>query len=163
MGLMLKCSNKIKTVQADMNNDIELNQIILVLEKYKMDGMGDSPPFSRREVERLKHHLISHPSMFVFLIYIDNIIAGGSICFNTFSSFTAKNIINIHDLFILKEFRGLGLGRKLMACIIDKACELNCSKITLEVREDNVSARKLYSSLGFSEATPIMNFWSKPL
>jgi ribosomal protein S18 acetylase RimI-like enzyme len=51
----------------------------------------------------------------------------------------------------------------LMNEISKKAEELKCSKITLEVREDNYQAQNLYKKMGFDDSEPKMLFWSKYL
>lgn len=154
---------KFKIFEADLSNKKYLEDILKVLDDYKSDGMGASPPYTQNERKILKYYFESHPTVKVFLLYVDNKIAGGSVCFQSFSTFSAKIILNIHDLSVLKAYRGHGYGRKLMNSIIIKARELDCSKITLEVREDNCKAQKLYSSLGFKESKPVMYFWHKPL
>jgi len=64
--------------------------------------------------------------------------------------------------------RGLGIGGMLLERVEAKARELNCCRITLEVREDNRVARSLYRKVGFdrvmvgAEHVP-MEFWHKPL
>jgi ribosomal protein S18 acetylase RimI-like enzyme len=50
-----------------------------------------------------------------------------------------------------------------MNTIIKKADEIDCSKITLEVRENNHRAQKLYKNLGFENCQPKMFFWVKEL
>jgi ribosomal protein S18 acetylase RimI-like enzyme len=35
--------------------------------------------------------------------------------------------------------------------------------VNLEVREDNLSAKTLYQSLGFHDTKPAMHFWTKYL
>jgi ribosomal protein S18 acetylase RimI-like enzyme len=58
-------------------------------------------------------------------------------------------LINIHDLAVTAECRGQGVGRRLLEGVEAKARALGCGKVTLEVREDNVSARGLYRRFGF--------------
>lgn len=146
-----------------MNNFRELNDIIYVLESYKMDSMGESEPYTLNQRRKLIEQLKFYPRLYVFLAYRDDKVTGGALCFNTFSSFTAMDIINIHDICVIKEFRKLGIGHLLMKSIILKASELNCSRVTLEVRADNGIARRLYRSLNFTESIPVMNFWRKDL
>ena len=150
-------------IVGELVNGDHLADLVTVLSEYRIDDMGASVPYNDQEVIDLKRRLLEQKSIEVFLLYVNKQIAGGSVCFRSMSTFSTKNIVNIHDICILKDFRGNGFGRKLMTHIIDYAKELNCSKVTLEVREDNVAARKLYRSLMFSESTPVMNFWSKTL
>jgi len=44
---------------------------------------------------------------------------------------------------------GLGLGRQVMAFLLDRARQLGCAAVRLTVMERNTRARALYESLGF--------------
>lgn len=61
--------------------------------------------------------------------------------------------IGIFGITVAKEFRGLGLGHKLMQAVLDEAIkELPGLKlITLEVYEINKVARSLYEDMGFKQ------------
>lgn len=50
---------------------------------------------------------------------------------------------------VLPEYRGQGLGRRLLEACIRKSWENGLSRIELEVRSDNLSAIALYTRLGF--------------
>ena len=50
---------------------------------------------------------------------------------------------------LLPQFRGKGIGRRLMQQAIDGAFAFGLTRIELTVRETNVSAIVLYKSLGF--------------
>ncbi len=50
---------------------------------------------------------------------------------------------------LLPQFRGKGIGRKLIQRTIDAAFECGITRIELTVRERNVNAIALYKSLGF--------------
>ena len=50
---------------------------------------------------------------------------------------------------LLPEFRGKGIGRKLMQRTIGAAFAFGLTRIELTVRENNVNAIALYKSLGF--------------
>jgi ribosomal protein S18 acetylase RimI-like enzyme len=72
-------------------------------------------------------------------------------------------MINIHDIVVLKEYRGSGVGRMLMDAIDNEAKKRGCVRITLEVREDNVIAQNLYKNMDFKETNPKMLYWRKEL
>lgn len=57
----------------------------------------------------------------------------------------------IYNIVIDPACRGRGLGEELMRHLRDKAEELGCSLITLEVRSGNEAAAGLYRKLGFRE------------
>lgn len=50
---------------------------------------------------------------------------------------------------IRKEYRGIGLGKKLMQIVLDDAKKMGMTRVELDVREDNESAIKLYEKFGF--------------
>ena len=100
---------------------------------------------------------------FVLFASLNDQIVGLVTCFVNFSTFKAKPYLNIHDVIVFKEFRGIGIGRELMEKCIKIAKKRDYCKITLEVRDDNFSALKLYKSLGFDDTVPVMHFWTKIL
>jgi len=51
----------------------------------------------------------------------------------------------------LPEYRGRGIGRKLLEAVEKNARQLGCCKVTLEVGQDNQLAKGLYRSVGFAE------------
>ena len=51
---------------------------------------------------------------------------------------------------VQEELRGLGLGTRLTAAMVNKAWELGAEAVTLEVRESNLAAQKAYLTCGFA-------------
>jgi ribosomal protein S18 acetylase RimI-like enzyme len=92
---------------------------------------------------------------------------GMAICFVGFSTFQARPLLNIHDLAVVPDCRGQGIGRALLAEAEKQALLRGCCKLTLEVREDNLPARSLYERFGFADfavGKPVpTRFLSKPL
>lgn len=163
MESALRSLNGRVVIQGDVNLEDHVRSIIHLIDMYKSDEMGESSPLSEKEKNSLKLLIQEKNAMEFFLIYLGEELVGGAICFEKFSSFAAQKIINIHDFFILSNYRGIGLGRDLMSSILDYAKCKNCSKVTLEVREDNRVAKNLYNSMGFKSSTPNMFFWNKVL
>jgi ribosomal-protein-alanine N-acetyltransferase len=58
--------------------------------------------------------------------------------------------------------RRRGVGRGLMSAIEQLAKDRGIVFLSLEVRESNIAARSLYSSLGWVECGIRKNFYSKP-
>jgi ribosomal protein S18 acetylase RimI-like enzyme len=57
---------------------------------------------------------------------------------------------------IAPEWRGKRVGHELMSRLIDEARALRLRTIQLEVLEQNIPARRLYSNLGFQETRPLV-------
>jgi GNAT superfamily N-acetyltransferase len=150
--------------ECDFGNTAHRNAIILLMNDYMSDNMGGNlPPYTSALEEKLLRGLESHPSKLILLAEEKGHYIGLANCFINFGTFAAQPFINIHDLVVLSGHRGKKTGRLLMETIYLKARELNCSKITLEVREDNLPAQKLYSGLGYRAGIPPMHFWTKYL
>jgi len=76
---------------------------------------------------------------------------GVAVCFIGYSTFAARPLLNLHDLAVVPNARGAGVGRALLAAVEAQARARGCVKLTLEVREDNARARRLYQHVGFAD------------
>ena len=56
---------------------------------------------------------------------------GIATCFRGFSTFYARPTIYVHDLSVLPEQRGGGIGRRLLEAVAARARLLVCCKLTL--------------------------------
>jgi ribosomal-protein-alanine acetyltransferase len=63
---------------------------------------------------------------------------------------------------VAKEFRRHGVGTRLMSDFISYVQSTGGSRIFLEVRESNQSARRLYSTLGFEETGLRKSYYANP-
>jgi Acetyltransferases len=147
----------------DYSNEYHCKRFAELINQYIADPMGGGTPLTLLEQLRLVDGMANHPSGFVMFAVAADEIVGLVTCFINFSTFKAKAYLNIHDIIVHKNFRGRGIGRKLMEKCIDIARERKYCKVTLEVRDDNTNAQKLYNSFGFQDTEPIMHFWTKVL
>ena len=160
--------DEIKIVDTDLSREDHQNATVTMLDAYMRDPMGGNISMPESTRRNLISGLRAHPARYIFLAYSNETPVGLAICFLGFSSFAARPLINIHDLFVDSSARGNGVGHKLLERIETKARELNCVRITLEVREDNQPARTLYRKVGFDRVVAgpnqvPMEFWRKPL
>jgi ribosomal protein S18 acetylase RimI-like enzyme len=139
------------------------NAIGILINAYITDEMGGGAPLAPQQQSRLIEALHQHPKSIVLLACVGEIRCGMLVAFENFSTFTVCPMINIHDVIVLKEYRGKHAGRSLLEAITDIAKERKCSRITLEVRKDNPVARRLYNSMGFDAPLPEMYYWRKNL
>jgi ribosomal protein S18 acetylase RimI-like enzyme len=156
------CDSMVKIKECNFGDHRQRQAIVKLMNHYMADEMGGRrPSYSVTKARAVVEGLEKHPSRLVLLAEYKGKFVGLCNCFINFATFTAKPFINIHDVVVLNDLRGLGIGRKLMEAVEAKARELGCGKITLEVRSDNLFAQQLYKSMGFHEDTPVMHFWSK--
>lgn len=69
---------------------------------------------------------------------------------------------SITNVAVHPEKRGLGIGEALVREVIKLGDTLSLEYITLEVRESNTPARRLYEKCGFSGVGMRRGFYSKP-
>jgi GNAT superfamily N-acetyltransferase len=155
-------------VDADLSRAEHQNALVTMLDAYMRDPMEGGEPPSEQVKRDLVPGLRAHPACHVFLAYHDDVPVGFSICFLGFSTFLARPLLNIHDIFVDLSVRGHGIGAMLLQRIEARARDLNCCRITLEVREDNRVARGLYRKVGFDRVVVgadriALEFWHKPL
>ena len=70
---------------------------------------------------------------------------------------------HINNLAVLPELRGQGLGTQLLAAITEEAAHLGAALLTLEVRQSNIPARRLYERAGFYQDGLRQNYYTNPV
>ena len=130
--------------------------------------MGGRHPLPDAVRATLVASLAAFPTAFSVLAMAGNVPAGLANCFDGFSTFACKPLVNIHDVVVDPEHRGRGVARRLFAEIEAIAREKGCCKLTLEVLGGNAPAMALYGSLGFGAyvldpAQGKALFWQKSL
>jgi ribosomal protein S18 acetylase RimI-like enzyme len=154
---------EVTVIEADLNDAQHQSAVMHLINAYARDPMGDGGDLPSAVCDRLIPGLQQHPRSLVFLAFADATPVGIAVCFVGFSTFAARPLINIHDLAVVPDHRGRGIGRLLLERVEAKGRELRCCKLTLEVREDNHRAQRLYQRFGFgdmlSEAGPVRNWF----
>lgn len=158
----------INVIIADYGNEQHAKDVADLLDIYAQDPMGGNAPLNPEVKRNLAATLAKVPHAFSVLCYVDGKPAGLANCFEGFSTFKCKPLINIHDLAVHKDYRRLGLGQKLLQKVEDVAVEKGCCKVTLEVLDGNDVAKNAYIKFGFSgyELDPASGsalFWEKVL
>ena len=89
-----------------------------------------------------------HPCAEVLIVAVDGETAGFALFFHSYSTFLAKPGLYLEDLFVQPRFRGLGLGRRLMAHLAKLALERGCGRFEWSVLDWNAPAIGFYRRLG---------------
>jgi len=159
-------ATNVTIVDGDLSRVDHQSALVAMLDEFMRDQDGEA--LSEQAKRDMIPGLRAHPACYIFMAYREDAPVGFSICFLGFSTFMARPLINIHDIFVDASARGLGIGAMLLEKIEAKARALNCCRITLEVKEDNRVARALYRKLGYDQVVVgpkriPMEFWHKPL
>jgi ribosomal protein S18 acetylase RimI-like enzyme len=142
---------KITVIEANLADPCHQEAIVEMLNAYARDPMGTGQELSAEVRTRLIPGLQQHPTTLVWLAFHGSTPVGIAVCFQGFSTFAARPLLNIHDLAVHPEYRGRSVGRQLLEQVEMKGRALGCCKLTLEVREDNHRAQRLYQNVGFSD------------
>ena len=71
--------------------------------------------------------------------------------------------IHINNLAIHPNFRGRGLGKRLLKEVLAEAARLGAPHATLEVRRSNERARRLYEGAGFETVGVRTSYYTNPI
>jgi len=152
---------------ADYAEPRDAADLVALLDAYARDPMGGGEPLRDDVKARLASELAGNPQAFSLLARLDDRAVGLANCFMGYSTFAAAPLVNIHDLAVLPETRGHGVGKALLAAVEAEALKRGACKITLEVLSGN-PARHLYAREGFGDYqldpdTGHALFWQKRL
>jgi ribosomal protein S18 acetylase RimI-like enzyme len=159
---------KIEVVKADYSNAKHKLDIPMLLDAYASDPMGGGVALDEEVKHSLVNELSKRPAAFSIIAYADGHPAGLINCFEGFSTFTCKPLINIHDVVVIDKYRGHGVSQSMLEKVEEIALSKGCCKLTLEVLSNNTVAKSAYSKFGFSayELAPEAGnalFWQKKL
>jgi len=152
---------RLKIIQVRKATKRYKQALVELVNVYLSGKMGENRQLDREARRRLVYQLFCHPGALVFFAETGKKLVGLAVCFIGFSTFSAKKIINVHDLIVLPEYRGRGVAGQLLGAIEDKAREIDCCKLTLEVRVDNKKGMRLYKKHGFNSGEHPMHFLKK--
>jgi len=74
--------------------------------------------------------------------------AGFALFFHNYSTFLAKPGIHLEDLYVLSEFRSLGIGKALLQKLAAITIERDCGRLEWNVLDWNTPAIEFYKSQG---------------
>jgi GNAT superfamily N-acetyltransferase len=88
------------------------------------------------------------PAASVVFAEAGNETAGYALFFSTFSTFTGKAGLYLEDIYVRPQWRGRGLGKKLIQHVAQVAVEQDCPRLEWSVLDWNQPAIDFYRRLG---------------
>lgn len=140
----------LRLVEADYYHPQDAEAIVTLLDCYAADPMGGGVGLPELVKQKLVASLAQLQHAFSILCYHNEIAVGLVNCFEVFSTFQCRPVINIHDVIVHPDYRGLGISQLLLQKVEDIARARGACKITLEVLEKNDTAQKAYLKQGFA-------------
>ena len=99
---------------------------------------------------RLCDELARRPTAVSFIAWLGDDAVGLANCFEGYSTFKARPLLNLHDLVVVAAHRGHGIDQALLAACEAHARQQGCCKLTLEVLSGNQRALRSYQHAGFA-------------
>lgn len=155
-------------VDADYSDTDHAHAIVHLLDSYASDPMGSNTPLSDFVRNNLVSELAKRDTVHVILAFEQETPVGMIVSIEGFSTFACKPLLNIHDVIVHLDHRSKGIATAMFSFIEEKARQLGCCKLTLEVLSENKVAQHLYTKCGFAgyELNPEIGhalFWQKML
>jgi len=136
--------------RADYRDAADRAALVALLDVYAQDPMGGGQPLPADVRARLCDDLARLPSAVSFIAWLGDAPVGLANCFEGYSTFKARPLLNVHDMVVHAGQRGRGIGQALLAACEAHARERGCCKLTLEVLTGNHVALRSYQRFGFA-------------
>jgi len=155
-------------IQAELTRPEHAEALLRLLDSYARDPAGGGKGLSAYAKQNLVPSLQRRNDVVAVLAFAKQTPVGLALCFEGFSSFLCRPLLNIHDLVVSQAFRGQGVSQKMLQAVESIAKQRGYCKLTLEVLAGNLAAQAAYKKFGFNayELDPNMGqalFWEKVL
>jgi ribosomal protein S18 acetylase RimI-like enzyme len=140
-------------VLADYADATHAAALVDLLDAYARDPAGGGKPLSAHARQNLVRELAARPQAFSVLAIDDTqqgLAVGLVNCFEGFSTFACRPLVNVHDVAVLPSHRGQRVGEQMMQLVEQTARARGACKLTMEVLSANHSAMALYRRIGFA-------------
>lgn len=152
------CSCAMGTATAVLRADYALpahaQALVALLDAYARDPAGGGAPLGEFAKNHVVAGLAQRPHAFSVLAFEGEPSQGVAIglvnCFEGFSTFAARPLVNVHDVVVLPSHRDQRVAQQMLALVEAIARERGACKLTLEVLAGNHTAQHLYQRLGFA-------------
>ena len=135
----------------DYGSAVDAKALVYLLNAYASDPAGGGEPLSDFAQSNLASEMAKRPQCFSLLAWDGDQPVGLVNCIEGFSTFACMPLVNVHDVAVLSNYRGKGVGGQLLLEAEQHARARGACKLTLEVLSGNLSARRLYEKLGFAD------------
>ncbi len=143
-------AHELQVCRVDYADPAHAHALVQLLDAYARDSAGGGQPLSEFAKTNLPAELASRPQAFSVLAFDGDDAVGLVNCFDGFSTFACRPLVNVHDVVVLASHRGLRVGEQMLALVEQIARARGACKLTLEVLQGNRSAIKLYERIGFA-------------
>ena len=143
--------NALNVQRVDYLNAQDAQALVFLLDAYAQDPMGGGEALKPEASSRLCADMSRIAGAASFIAWLNGQPIGLINCFEGYSTFKAKPLLNVHDIAVLTGHRGQGVGQALLQAAEAHALARGCCKLTLEVLSGNAPAMASYKRFGFEQ------------
>ncbi len=147
---LTEMNKMISIVEANLALPVHASALIQLLNEYALHPMGGGEPLSEEVRNGLIPALRQRSTARAVLAFDGATPAGLIICFEGFSTFACRPLLNLHDVVVSDGYRGQGIFRLMLQEVEAIARRLGCCKLTMEVLDGNETALVAYKANGFT-------------
>lgn len=161
-------TSNLAMTEIDLADTLHSQALIRLLSSYAEDEMGGGTPLENHVQHNLVPALACRTDYLGLLAAVDGKYIGLLNAFEGFSTFYARPLLNIHDVFVEPVYRGHRIAGSLMLAAERIAQGRDYCKLTLEVLKENRAAQTAYQRAGFQpyelgNKNGRAEFWEKVL
>ncbi len=134
--------------------EADLNSLVRLAAAFR-DRLGQSTPSDADFRESIALLLNDAKTEFFLACDVQGNNLGYVQCRYRYSAWISGLEAELEDVFVVREARRRGVGRRLVEFAIDRSRERGCSAIGLNTNERNENAIGLYQRLGFRSLRPL--------
>lgn len=137
-------------------NPHEAAALVDLLDGYARDIAGGGEPLRPDVKVGLVQALNQRPQAFSVIAWAQDQMSDAEVpvglinCFEGFSTFACRPLVNVHDVVVVPAWRGHRIAQRMLQEVEMLARERGACKLTLEVLAGNLSAIRSYEREGFA-------------
>ncbi|MBT9512209.1 MAG: GNAT family N-acetyltransferase [Acidovorax sp.] len=161
MTQIFSTTPRITVRRVDYADPRDATALVALLDGYAQDAAGGGQPLRAEVRQGLAQALHQRPQAFSIMAWVDDATstpgaetAVGLInCFEGFSTFACRPLVNVHDVVVVSAWRGHRIAQRMLQEVEAMARARGACKLTLEVLSGNRSAIRSYDREGFAAYT----------
>jgi len=142
--------------RVDYGDARDAQALVELLDAYARDPAGGGKPLDPHVRAGLPQALHARSDAFSVIAWVQEVPdtppcpVGLVNCFEGFSTFACRPLVNVHDLAVLPRWRGRRVAAQMLELVEVIARERGACKLTLEVLAGNAPALRAYARAGFA-------------
>jgi GNAT superfamily N-acetyltransferase len=140
----------ISIVSVDYADPAHARALVDLLDHYARDPAGGGQGLRDEVKTALVPALAARPTAFSVLAFDGADPVGLVNCFEGFSTFAARPVVNVHDVVVRHSHRGRRIAERMLEQVESLARARGACKLTLEVLSGNAPALRVYERAGFA-------------